>query len=560
MSIKNFVLTGICAGVALTLAPGLALAGTPADITSHQGIKIGAGGKSAMWGGAINLTQADSFQQANGKCAFNVSYDMENTGGTAAAKPFKNRLLAGGAVVSEQSMLTMQPGEMKQVSTQMYLSPGSYALQLSLDADNNVIESNKSNNLVAIKVTLDASCAAEKPKPTPQPDIVSQKGLTIGGASPGAGGKSSAWGGSINLSKADSYAHDGGKCAFNVAYDMENIGSVAAGPAFTNRLYADADVVSQQTNLSLNAGETKQILTQAYLPPGTHLMRLVVDADNSVAESNEANNTTTLKVVLDADCSTAATTPPGTTGGAGSTGPVVKPVGGSQAQIAPPKPHITLPNASGLFTYKVPLSASIKSVVEGTPYTGINVHFKIDNLDIGNANTDGNGVATINFAVPESLPTGANKFTATADVSNGQVNLPITATANFDAVRAPTSITFSLPLPANKTVEEEDTVTLSGHLNSNSPDKTSLAKRKISLYLGGKEIASAMTDANGNYSKALMVPVGTATEDVFVAQFDGDDHYLPAPAPSSVSVKIKHKPKLPPATITTQGIHIIGIY
>ncbi len=561
MRIMKTVVAGACAGMVLALTHGATWAATPADITSHQGITIGSGGKSAMWGGAINLTQADSFAQSNGKCAFNVSYDMENTGGTAAAKPFKNRLLAAGAVVSEQSMLTMQPGEMKQISTQMYLPPGSYALQLSLDADNNVIESNKSNNNVAIKLTLDSNCSGEKPKPPAQPDIVSQKGLTIGG-------KSAAWGGSINLSRADSFAQDGGKCAFNVAYDVENIGTAVAGPAFANRLYSDADVVSQQTGLSLNAGESKTINTQAYLTPGVHAVRLVVDADNNVVESNEANNVTTMKVVLDADCKPAATQPPSSTGGGtvgtggtgGTGGKAPSPVTGGGVSVAPPKPQLTLPNGAGLFTYKVPLSATIKAVGDGAPYAGIAVHFKIDNLDIGSANTDSSGVAHIDFLVPETLPTGANKFTATADVSNGMVNLPITATANFDAVKAPTSLTFSLPLPASKTVEEEDTITMSGHLHSNSPDKTPLAKRKITFYLNGKVAQYATTDANGNYTKDLIVPKGTATDDVFVAQFEGDDHYLSAPAPAGVSVKIKHKPKLPPATITSQGIHIIGIY
>src|ERR1700694_5738709 len=57
------------------------------------------------------------------------------------------------------------------------------------------------------------------------PDITSSHGITIGGAIGGAGGHFSPWGGTITLSAADAIVVSGGRCAFNVSYDMRNLGT-----------------------------------------------------------------------------------------------------------------------------------------------------------------------------------------------------------------------------------------------------------------------------------------------------------------------------------------------
>jgi len=148
-------------------------------------------------------------------------------------------------------------------------------------------------------------CRRPTHPPTPDkklPDITSRKGITIGGAIGGAGGKFSPWGGTITLTQADSFLQANGKCAFNISYDMVNLGPVPTSPAFANYLRTNVEVVSQQTGLALNAGETKQVNTQAYLAPGTPFLGLVLDKDNVVAESNEGNNAFQVKIVLQAKC------------------------------------------------------------------------------------------------------------------------------------------------------------------------------------------------------------------------------------------------------------------
>lgn len=125
--------------------------------------------------------------------------------------------------------------------------------------------------------------------PPAMPDITSQAGITIAG-------HSAPWGGLITLSASDAFLVSGGTCAFNISYDLKNIGMAPTAPPFKNRLRRDSTVVSIQSNLSLAAGETKQIATQAYLTSGNHILGLFMDNDFVVAESNESNNIKRIKI------------------------------------------------------------------------------------------------------------------------------------------------------------------------------------------------------------------------------------------------------------------------
>jgi len=136
------------------------------------------------------------------------------------------------------------------------------------------------------------------------PDLVSQHGITIGGAIGGVGGHFSAWGGTITLSAADAIVVSGGKCAFNVSYDMVNLGTDATSALFKNNLRIGSTDVSIQSSLSLAGGATRQIDTQAYLQPGTNTLSLTLDSENAVAESNEANNVSTVTINVNCPAAT----------------------------------------------------------------------------------------------------------------------------------------------------------------------------------------------------------------------------------------------------------------
>ncbi|MGD1146489.1 MAG: hypothetical protein ABR961_00890 [Thermoanaerobaculaceae bacterium] len=139
------------------------------------------------------------------------------------------------------------------------------------------------------------------------PDITSKKGIVIGGAVGGAGGKSVAWGGSVVLTETEAlHGSPNSECAFNLSYDMENLQAVPTGPAkFLNRIKADAKIVSIQSALSMAGNEVRQIDTQAYLPIGPHTLSLWLDDDHNVAEmppGGESNNVFRITYNLQGKC------------------------------------------------------------------------------------------------------------------------------------------------------------------------------------------------------------------------------------------------------------------
>lgn len=282
-----------------------------ADITSKNGITIGgaiggAGGKFVPWGGTVTLTEADAFLKSNGHCAFNVAYDMANTG-AAPTGLFKNWIVAKGSTVAINSNLALDAGATRLVYTQPYLPQGSYELALRLDAENSVAEANELNNNFTVKVNFDGLCgAAPAPAPTPalvgKPDLVAGKGITLGGLIGGAGGKFVPWGGLVQLLPSDTFLQWNGRCAVNISYDIANVGNAGTGTAFVDRIFDNGTLITQQGGLGVDAGKTKTINTQAYLTPGLNVLHLVIDADNAIAESNEANNTADVRVVVSSSC------------------------------------------------------------------------------------------------------------------------------------------------------------------------------------------------------------------------------------------------------------------
>lgn len=293
-------------------------AGLP-DFSSVQGMAIN--GKASAWGGTINLNDADSFLKSGGKCAFNVSYDIVNLAPNGSDTTFLNRIYADGQLIGQQTNLKLGAGEKRNILTQFYLPPGAHTVQLAVDADNSVAETDEANNKRSLFVVVDSRCGTETttskppvPAPTPEPppaktDITSQRGLKLGGSIGGAGGKFASWNGEIRVKASDAFLQASGKCAFNLSYDMENIGA-ATGKPFLNRIYSGTTLVSQQTGLMLNTGETRQINTQAYLPAGTQMLTLELDADKTANDANRDNNVRKIAVFIDGKCDGAATQSP----------------------------------------------------------------------------------------------------------------------------------------------------------------------------------------------------------------------------------------------------------
>lgn len=167
---------------------------------------------------------------------------------------------------------------------------GSHTFKLTVNAGKWVHEADYNNDgFSPVHVAIPAGFCSLRP------DITSRKGIRIGH-------RFARWGGQINLTAKDAIGTGNGKCAFDIAYDMVDQGAGATHPAFVNRLRQNATVVSQQSGLHLNAGQSRLIHTQAYLSPGEHVLGLSLDDGHAVAESNEGNNLFRINVRVKSAC------------------------------------------------------------------------------------------------------------------------------------------------------------------------------------------------------------------------------------------------------------------
>jgi hypothetical protein len=267
-----------------------AMANSPADLKSQGGLKLGT--KSVPWGGSLTLTDAGALLLSNGNCAFNIEYVMVNAGPGATQPAFANRLRSGAVLVSVQTNLTLAAGETRTIWTQGYLAPGVHTLTLTLDDGGNVAESDETNNTYSAQVEVKGPCG----KPASNlADITAKGSITIGG-------QTAAWGGTIALDDTKALLISNGKCAFRVSYDMVNQGQAGTSTPFSNRIRASAQVVTQQGNLVLAAGQAKNILTDPYLPAGTYSVELSLDDGGQVPELNEGNNKLKVNVTVGGKC------------------------------------------------------------------------------------------------------------------------------------------------------------------------------------------------------------------------------------------------------------------
>lgn len=305
----------------------------------------GSTGVFVPWNADVSLNEAGSWHNnsfpVNGVCQFSALVQLTNTSKEAAT--FTQYISAGPLTAPMQNYgtFTIAGGQSVSLNVYLYLSQGKYPVTLRLDPGKSTLPSIQAYVIGSVNVNMSGACSAKpgpipepkptptpepkptpkptptpEPKPTPKPtpepkpapapvtkaDLVSQKGITLGGSIGAVGGKFVPWGGTLVLSAKDVMLVSGGKCAFNAAYNMANTGGTASATPFINRLYSNTTLIGQQSALSLNKGEVKQVATQMYLLPGTQTVKLMLDAENKVVESNKANNSSSVTIRVDASC------------------------------------------------------------------------------------------------------------------------------------------------------------------------------------------------------------------------------------------------------------------
>jgi hypothetical protein len=82
----------------------------------------------------------------------------------------------------------------------------------------------------------------------------------------------------LTVDTSNAIAAANGRCAFNVKYD--EIAGAAASQT-TNRLYANDQLVAQNTQIDLAAGVVKTIWTQPYLFAGVNNVKVVINAESA---------------------------------------------------------------------------------------------------------------------------------------------------------------------------------------------------------------------------------------------------------------------------------------
>lgn len=141
------------------------------DITSRRGMKFGvtpggAGGRFVAWNGSITLTETDSYDRSTSAsgtlyyCRFLANYDFVNAGVAPVSRAYIDRIRRGaivawwGTIPPPLAAGETRPGS----SLGLTLPAGTHQLNLSLDDDRVITESNEGNNSFTVFVTVGGTC------------------------------------------------------------------------------------------------------------------------------------------------------------------------------------------------------------------------------------------------------------------------------------------------------------------------------------------------------------------------------------------------------------------
>ncbi len=255
----------------------VAPAGKLPDLGMYGFLKIGKQQREVRWGETIVLTPDDARLISNGKPAFDIFYSYREYEGVKASG-FKNRIYFNENLVSTQSNLEVNSKEIKNVFTQAYLGPQNGKLQIKIDADNEVAESREDNNFhFFVNIVFQGFEVQQRGEEKRLPDLIVSDIRLVNG------------------------------CQIEVT--IKNIG--ATGVLAANYNLPDAVAVQMYKdnqpwggiilagfdsagNLKQPGGSASWIwfpsAENLKLSAGTHNIKVEVDSNKKLAESNENNN------------------------------------------------------------------------------------------------------------------------------------------------------------------------------------------------------------------------------------------------------------------------------
>lgn len=129
------------------------------DLALEPGFTLS--GSQIAWGNTAIIQSATAVEKKNGKCSFRYAYRTRNHG-PVASLPTENRIrfqTMDGAVLSSRPLPALGHHAVANSSGHVLLAPGTWMLYVHADATAVNAESDESNNLRRVKVTVKGSCS-----------------------------------------------------------------------------------------------------------------------------------------------------------------------------------------------------------------------------------------------------------------------------------------------------------------------------------------------------------------------------------------------------------------
>lgn len=128
------------------------------DLALEPGFTLS--GSTIAWGNTAIIPAATAVEKKNGKCSFRYAYATRNLG-VVASLPTDNRILlqaTDGAVLSSRPLAALGAQAVANSSGHVWLAPGTWMLYVHADATKKNAESDETNNLRRVRITVKGTC------------------------------------------------------------------------------------------------------------------------------------------------------------------------------------------------------------------------------------------------------------------------------------------------------------------------------------------------------------------------------------------------------------------
>ena len=263
----------------------------------------------SLVGGATGITAAPySGASSSGglstKGETHFSFAVLNDSPVTITRDFNINVLFDDVVVYKAGYLGLVGGGYINLSWQdlasvVHISPGEHTVKLVADPGGAIVESDESDNSVEVTLTwgTDEPIAAPAPAPSPVPPARPDQTLpNLGGMAPHG------WNAAITASSAASESSLGvdgelwSSVDTNISFAVRNNSRVASAGSSEFETHIFVDGVFLDSVLLLAGDDAGSLWTQSLtipagtLEPGQHLVKLVIDANEDIAESDETDN------------------------------------------------------------------------------------------------------------------------------------------------------------------------------------------------------------------------------------------------------------------------------